>query len=164
MRPLPLFAAALVALTLGASAARSDEDSSDRFHSSVEARSGGRLELSLDTGAGVVISTWDRDSVEVTSERGMRACPDAELTVDRIPGGVRVATRYPHDVVDRSCSLRLIIHLPRKFDVSLRSSGGSFEATGLDGLVTGQTGGGEIRLAHMNGAVRLSTGGGSIHV
>jgi hypothetical protein len=162
-----LAAAGILAVLLAPwpSAAQSRDSAANRFHSSVSASSGERLEIRLDSGGGLRVSTWDRDEVAVESEGSLRACPDAELSLERIVGGVRLASLYPEDLgSSHTCSLSLLIRVPRKFDVSISSSGGGFEATGLHGRIDGQTGGGSIRLSDVHGSVRLATGGGEIVV
>jgi hypothetical protein len=166
MRSKPVAVLAMaVLLASGAAAEESRDPSTEAFHSSVNAKPHERLEIRLDSGAGIRITTWDHDEVAVESEGSLRRCPDAELSVNRIAGGVRVATRYTKlSGWNHSCSLNLVIRVPQHFDVSLTSSGGSFEAQGLRGRIEGRTGGGAIHLTGVRGSVRLSTGGGEIEV
>jgi hypothetical protein len=158
---LVLAAAASMAFALPAGA----DESSSRFLSSVPARSGERLEMRLDSGAGLRIVAWDRDTVKVESHESLSRCPDATLSLQRSPDGVRLESRYREDSGrNHSCSMLLTVHVPRKFDLEFQSAGGSLEITGVKGRFEGRTGGGEIRLEGVRGQAHLTTGGGEIEV
>ncbi len=157
-----LVAASLLALVPGS--ARSNASSAESFHSSVSARPGERLRIDLDSGGGIELSTWDKDAVEVQGVTRGDGCSDAVLSLTRGAGDVRLESHYAKERASHSCSLTLLVHVPRRFDVTLRSSGGGFEATDLRGTMEGHTGGGSITLTGVHGVARLTTGGGEILV
>ena len=124
------------------------------------------LEVQLRTGGAVSITGWDRDEVSVESDWTEERCRDARLSVTRTGQGVRIESSYPpgSSVVTQNCSFGFVVKVPRRFDVQIRSAGGSVAVAGVRGEIRGRTGGGMIELADLRGSVQLRTGGGQIHV
>jgi hypothetical protein len=149
-----------------ASASDSPPDTGGRQTWTVDAVSPGQLmEIRLLTGAGLRITTWDRNQVSVETDWTEVRCPDARISLSRTGSGALLESRYPEDgPQEHNCSFSVEVRVPRRFDVRIRSAGGGVEVTGLDGSVTGLTGGGRILLSRMTGEVRLRTGGGEIRV
>lgn len=125
---------------------------------------GGTLDLDLQTGAGIRIVGWDRDAVRVESDRSEANCPEVEFDFGRSASGVSLASSWPRDR-ERNvhhCSLGIVLHVPRRFDVRIHSAGGSVAVSNVEGSISGRTGGGQIELEDLRGDVRLETGGGRI--
>jgi hypothetical protein len=168
MHPLlvNLLAAVLVLATHSASRSRdTNDDSHQRLSRTETVRPGQLLEIDLVTGAGLRITAWDRNEVHMECGWLESECPDAELEFENTSEGVALSTTYrKHSGWNHSCSLEIEIQVPRRFDVRLKSSGGSLEISGVEGTFEGNTGGGAIRLERVRGDVRLRTGGGAITV
>jgi hypothetical protein len=134
------------------------------FERSVDVRPGGTLELDLRTGAGLTIIGWDQDRIRVTGTLGGRNWRDTEVGLEKVGGGAKLWTRFAERSRSQSTSHRFEIMVPRRFNISVESSGGGISITGVQGSFTGSTGGGQIRIERASGSADLSTGGGQIHV
>jgi hypothetical protein len=139
------------------------EKHEDRYQ--IGAKPGQLLEIELDTGAGLGIIGWDRKEVVVETHWRESKCPDARVDVVTTDRGIRVTSKYAPDTGDiHNCSMQIEIHVPKKFDVVVRSSGGGIELVDVRGVFQGHTGGGDLRLDKVRGKVELTTGGGEIEV
>ena len=168
MRPVLWTASLALTLSLptGSLAGVQDEDQDRRSWTLPSVPQGGTLEIRLRTGAGLSITAWDRDEVAVTSDWSQARCRDAEIDVSRTASGVLIESRYPagHAWVNHHCSFGIEVKVPRRFDIRVRSAGGSVAIAGMHGDVQGHTGGGAIELSGLRGSIQLRTGGGAIIV
>jgi hypothetical protein len=162
---------AISGLALMASVASSGTDGpldpgTNRTWSLAQVTPGQRLDIRLETGAGLRIMAWDKNEISVVSDLGEDRCPDARIALTRTPDGAKLESVYPGHEEDaiHNCSLEIDVRVPRHFDVLLWSAGGSVQVSNLRGTVAGTTGGGKIVIDQMKGEVRLGTGGGAIHV
>jgi hypothetical protein len=130
----------------------------------VDAPAGGTLELDLETGAGLTITGWDEQRIEVRGTLGGRNWRDSEISLDRTSTGARLATRQRGYSSNQSTSHHFDIRLPRRYNLRVSSAGGGISITGVDGNFIGHTGGGALRIERSNGRAELTTGGGSIRV
>jgi beta-lactamase regulating signal transducer with metallopeptidase domain/DUF4097 and DUF4098 domain-containing protein YvlB len=130
----------------------------------LDAAPGERLVLDLESGASVSIRGWDEAKVEVRAWNGGRDGDDVRWDVERKGGGIEVQSTFARHRGSQSTSCKVEVRVPRRFDVSLTSSGGDLRLYGLEGTFRGQTGGGDLVLDHLRGAAHLSTGGGDIRV
>jgi DUF4097 and DUF4098 domain-containing protein YvlB len=132
---------------------------------SVPAQNGGTLTLDLRTGGKVDITGWDKQEVLVQAVLAGRDWRDTELTLTPVVGGgARLATEYTGRSTNQSSSHRFEIHVPRSFNVRIKSAGGGVAIKNVDGYFTGSTGGGEIEIRNASGQAEISTGGGDILV
>jgi len=150
------------------STAVNDEPQERRDHHDMDdtlpAKLGGRLVLDLDTGGSVEIRGWDRNEVHVHAQLAGADWRSTQLAIGPEPFGVAVRaipTGYGHS---QSTSHSFEIQVPRRYDVRLRSAGGSISISGVEGTFEGSTGGGEIQLENTRGRASLITGGGDIEV
>ena len=100
------------------------------FTKSVAASEGGTLELDLETGAGLTISSWDRPQIEVTGTLGGRDWRRTEVNLERTSGGARLTTR-DRDSRGGSTSHHFTIRLPRRYNIRLSSAGGGVSISDL---------------------------------
>jgi beta-lactamase regulating signal transducer with metallopeptidase domain len=140
---------------------RSSFDST--FSKRVAASEDGTLDLDLDTGAGLTITSWDRPEIEVDGTLGGRDWRETEVNLERTSGGARLTSRH-RGSHGSSTSHHFNIHLPRRYNIRLKSAGGGVSISDLSGDFIGHTGGGELRITRANGRAELTTGGGSIRV
>jgi beta-lactamase regulating signal transducer with metallopeptidase domain/DUF4097 and DUF4098 domain-containing protein YvlB len=135
------------------------------FRDAVDAKPGGTLVLELETGGTVTVQGWSQNQVQVD---GVLAGKDWEQTqTDLSREGDRIVfTSAPKDNEDPSFSTshRFEIHVPRRFDVKIRSAGGRITLIDLEGSMTGYSGGGGITMKRLKGHANLTTGGGAIDV
>ena len=168
MRTL-VIAASAIALMASAASSGTDgqlDPARNRTWSLSQITPAQRLDIHLETGAGLRILTWDKNEISVVSDLGEDRCPDARIALTRTADGAKLESTYPgHDEVNvRNCSLEIDVRVPRRFDVKVWSAGGSVRVSNLKGTVTGTTGGGSLVIDQMKGEVRLRTGGGAIRV
>ena len=134
------------------------------FHLSAPVQSGGTLTLDLKTGGAIVVTGWDRSEVSVQARLAGRDWRETEVRLDPADGGARLESDFTTFSNSRSSRHRFEIYVPRKFNVHVRSSGGSIEISGVDGTFSGESGGGDIDIRNASGDVALATGGGDIRV
>ena len=134
------------------------------FQLSVPARSGGTLALDLKTGGKIILTGWDRQEVSVRASLGGRDWRATKVTLEPTAGGVRLASEFTASGGSQSSSHVFEIKVPRSYNATISSAGGSVSITGVDGTFRGQTGGGEINIEKANGEVDIRTGGGDVHV
>ena len=160
-RPAPAPVAKAKAMPM-VKAARLLRDST--FEKKVAVHSGGTLELDLDTGADVKIIGWDEPSVSVSGTIGGLSWKGTTVTLDASGDDARLVTRYEGSSNNESFDNSFVIHVPKKYNVRVRSAGGGVSIDGVDGSFMGHTGGGEIRIANANGDADLTTGGGDVRI
>jgi beta-lactamase regulating signal transducer with metallopeptidase domain/DUF4097 and DUF4098 domain-containing protein YvlB len=117
---------------------------------------GEEIRVQLDSGGDVHVSGWDHPRVRVQIDGAGSDWESGDVEIERASYGVRVALRGDEATVT--------VHVPRKFDLRLNSSGGDLTIGGVDGTFRGNTGGGEIIISKARGRAELNTGGGEIAV
>jgi beta-lactamase regulating signal transducer with metallopeptidase domain/DUF4097 and DUF4098 domain-containing protein YvlB len=134
------------------------------YERSVDVRSGETLVLDLRTGAGLTITGWDQNRVQVSGRLGGRDWRDTEVNLERTSSGARLSTRYSGQSRSQSSSHHFNIRVPKRFNVRVSSAGGGISISGIDGEFSGSTGGGPISVSDASGRASLSTGGGFVRV
>jgi beta-lactamase regulating signal transducer with metallopeptidase domain len=134
------------------------------FQLSVPASSGGTLTLDLKTGGRIIMTGWDRQEVSVRASLSGRDWRATKVTLEPSAGGARLASEFTASGSNQSSSHVFEIKVPRSYNATLSSAGGSVSIAGVDGKFRGQTGGGEINIQRVNGEVDIQTGGGDVHV
>jgi DUF4097 and DUF4098 domain-containing protein YvlB len=156
---------ALALLLLAASTAQAADKTFDRTFT---VSPGGSLIVEAD-GASVMVSGADSNQVVVRmivrgSEKEL-----AEMTLDATQKGNEVTatmrrnkSRGWFNFGSWRTESSIQVTVPKRFEVSARTSGGNMELKDTVGSVKLNTSGGDITAKHMNGAVRLRTSGGQI--
>ena len=134
------------------------------FQLSVPARSGGTLALDLKTGGKIILTGWDRQEVFVRASLAGRDWRATRVTLEPDAGGARLTSEFTASGSSQSSSHVFEIKVPRSFNATISSAGGSVSIVGVDGTFKGNTGGGEINIERANGEVDIRTGGGDVHV
>ena len=152
--------------TRSASKAKDDDDDVERhqMENTLPAKPGGRLVLQLDTGGSVSIRSWDRNQVYVRAELAGDDWRSTQIGIGPESFGVGVRAVPTGHYSNYSTSHHFEIRVPARYDVRLRSAGGSLTIVGVEGTFEGNTGGGELVLDHARGRAMLNTGGGDIDV
>jgi DUF4097 and DUF4098 domain-containing protein YvlB len=140
---------------------------------SFEVKTGGVLHVEAPNGS-IEVKAWDKNDVRVVVERRVKSRDEEEAravledyptTIEKKGNEIWVETegwgRWGDS--DRiEASYRMTV--PRQFNVSLTTAGGSINVDDLDGDVFAKTAGGSIEVGDITGEVELKTAGGSIVV
>ncbi len=162
-------------LTLAAVTASAEVE--DKIAKSFNVQPGGQLVVLADRGT-IEIKTADRESVdiEVTRKAGgsrtkaEQTLKDHMVTTTLDDNKVEVHADYKGAKslgwFGRSSELQVsfLITVPRKFDVDLKTAGGSVKVTGLAGKVLAASSGGSLNFTKIEGPLIGHTSGGSIAV
>lgn len=125
---------------------------------------GERLEVSFPTGASIQVEGWKKDRVAFEA-RGTKWEKLIAIEASRTKGGARIASRLTERGERKkkvTLSLRLLIKVPRQFDLSLETGGGAISILGVEGDIKGYTKGGELQLKSLRGHLSLITYGGDV--
>ena len=162
----------LFALACTASAA-----SEEKVTRQLDATPGGKLVVDVEFG-NVGVAAGADDKVALDAHRKIDFGDEAKekeylaaapITVNKEGNVVTVRARrkeswfnwsFGHSTMNASYTL----HVPKKFDVDLRTSGGDIAAVDVSGDLKAHTSGGKLEFANLEGAISASTSGGSIEV
>ena len=170
-------AAAISAALLTLVATNAQADVEDRIAKTFQTRPGEQLVVELDRGS-IEVKTADADSVEIevarkaggSQAKAEKILKDHVVTLTQTDTGVQVRAEYKgaktRSWFGNSLELQVQcrITVPRKFDVDLKTAGGSIKVAELTGKVQANTSGGSMRFEKIEGPVSGHTSGGSIAV
>jgi len=173
----PLQAAPFALALLAFVAANASADVEDKITKSFPVRPGEQLVVEIDRGS-IEIKTADTDSVEIeiarkaggTQSKAEKILKDHVVTTTQSDHKVEVRAEYKGDKSSgwfgRSPQLQVQcrVTVPRKFNVDLKTAGGSIQVSELNGKVQAHTSGGSMRFEKIEGPVSGHTSGGSITV
>ena len=140
--------------------------------------SGGRLVLNADRG-NVQIRVSDAPSVDVQVRRTLDKVAAArareifekhEVTFSQGDGEVRVTgtskskVGFSFNTDESRLQVSYVVTVPKKFNLDLRTAGGSISVEALEGQVASRTSAGNLNLGSINGGVTAETAGGSIEI
>lgn len=136
----------------------------------------GWLYIDADMGS-IKVSSGPEEKVQITLYQSIDVGSEKEadnllkdLKLDFVQTGseVRVTSRYDRDRIfgwNRSrMKLRFVVTVPQRFNVDLKTSGGSVAVAELEGEVIARTSGGSLTFGKITGPVRGKTSGGSIEL
>ncbi len=148
----------------------------DDFHRSYAVQPGGTLVLDSDRGS-IEVSSGGMDQVRIDIERDIRAAnsEDAKRILNELNLNVRqegnnvyIMARYPDNRfnfgIGRRLNLRFVILVPDKYNLDLKTGGGSIKVNDLQGTVQARTSGGSLHFGHISGSINGHTSGGSINL
>jgi DUF4097 and DUF4098 domain-containing protein YvlB len=128
----------------------------------------GTIEVAAHADAKIALEAHRRiDLGDETKEKEYLAA--VPITVNKEGNVVTVRARrkeswtgwnFGHSRLDASYTL----HVPKKFDLDLRTSGGDIAAVDVSGNLKARTSGGKLEFANLEGALSATTSGGSIKV
>ena len=124
--------------------------------------SGKLLNINLKSGGSLDIQGWKKEKALV--DVGFRNCDPEDFDFDIIENiaGISVKSDYRHRV--RNSSMMVIIKIPQKFNIKLKTAGGSVSIQNVEGEINGSSGGGSLKFSHLTGEINFSTGGGSVKI
>lgn len=171
---LPLARIVLTGLIACASAAARAEVE-DKIAKSFTVSPGGQLVVAVDRGS-IEIKTADADSVnlEVTRKAGgsegkaEKTLKDHVVTATQDGNKIEVQAEYKGEksfgLLRRGPDLQVsvVLTIPRRFDVDLKTAGGHIHVADLTGKVKAHTSGGNLNFEKIDGPVSAHTSGGHI--
>jgi hypothetical protein len=130
---------------------------------------GGLLVLDADGGD---VTITGSDSQKVSADVSVRGSEDQmeKYHVDFEQDGntIRIKGKFEHSFLhfydQHSFEAHYELHVPKKFDLQLETSGGDIVLHSLDGHVKGETSGGDIEAKDITGTVKMNTSGGNIRL
>jgi beta-lactamase regulating signal transducer with metallopeptidase domain/DUF4097 and DUF4098 domain-containing protein YvlB len=134
------------------------------FERTLDARSGARLVLDLETGGAVTVHGWDEPRALLRVRLAGPNWRDTRVDFERVEAGVRLHSDFAGYRGTTRTNHEFELWVPRQSDIELSSAGGSLSIDDLDGRFSGHTGGGEIDIRGAKGRSTLSTGGGDVSV
>ncbi|MGK0373551.1 MAG: hypothetical protein ACJA2E_000018 [Arenicella sp.] len=135
----------------------------DLAERSFEVEQGGTLIVDTDSGS-IEVSTHNRDTVDVSVEKKGNNPEDFELSFSQQGNDINIVGDRKGSRFWGSPGAHFVVKIPNKFNVDLKTSGGSIELSSLNGKVEAYTSGGSIKLGQIRGDVDVKTSGGSIRV
>ena len=153
----------LVALfsVIAAIPAKSETENVDR---SFSVKSGGNLTIESDQGS-IKVVTWDKQKVEVLVEK--KAGKQKQLDSFKVNFDQKGKDIFVEgdSVRNNRVSVKFINKIPQKFNLDLKTGGGSIEVADISGEVKVNTSGGNIIIGDViQGNVEAKTSGGNINV
>lgn len=134
---------------------------------------GGTARVQTELGS-IEVTTHDANTVEAQVIRRVpyddpndvnRILDNFEVSFDQKGDEVSVTARRQNKswmFHDAKLKVRIVLTVPRKFDVELRTSGGNISVSDLEGEVDTRTSGGNLKLGRIFGPVTAKTSGGNI--
>jgi len=172
-----LKAGTLAAALLALAAASVRADVEDTITKSFKVQPGGQLVVQADRGSiEVMTAASEAVAIEITRKasgseaKAGQILKDHVVTMTQDGNQVMVRAEYKGGKLDgwfgfgNNLQVKYRITVPRKFDVDLKTGGGSIKVSELTGKLQAQTSGGSLDLEKIEGPVSGSTSGGSIAV
>jgi DUF4097 and DUF4098 domain-containing protein YvlB len=162
-----------VALSLSAPVWAAEANAEGLIRKSFNVAAGGKLTIRADRGSiQVKTAPVDKVEIEVTREPGPRAASDVlqRHTVSFSQQGNDVSVKAEMDKAKRSfwrgddLRVRYAVTVPNKYNVNLKTAGGSIAVQDIEGEANSETSGGSIKFGQINGPVFGRTSGGSIEL
>lgn len=131
--------------------------------------------LTIDTDRGIIhVESGKSDEVEIVIEREAKSesarkyIEQLEFSFDQDGNSVRVDGEWKGERMKKwnswrsGLKIKITAHVPNRFNLNAKTSGGSIAVSDLDGDVEVRTSGGSLKLGDIQGTVVGHTSGGSI--
>ena len=131
---------------------------------------GGTLRLDADIGSIKVVTGGTGVAVEIIREargrKGDELLREHEIKFQQSGNDVIITSEFEDrwDRWFRNYEVQWNIRVPSRYNLDVRTSGGSIELADIGGTVDARTSGGSIRTGRLDGVAELKTSGGSIVV
>jgi DUF4097 and DUF4098 domain-containing protein YvlB len=149
----------------------------DNVQKSFSVEPGGKLTLDSDSGSvevmpgagNMVAIQVDREVKAATKEDADRILKDLTVDFQQEGKNVLVRARMHRDNFyggswGNRIRLKFKITVPSKYDLDLKTGGGSIRVDDLEGIVVARTSGGSLHFGRITGPVNANTSGGSINL
>ena len=152
-------------------------DVHDDLKKSFQVEPGGKLTLDSDLGS-IEVAPGTGNTVDIQIGRNMKAnskedaeeiLKDMSFEIHQEGKNVFVTTKSNRGSLLGSnwrnrIQLKFMITVPSKYDLDLKTAGGSIKVSNLEGSVVAYTSGGSLHFGQIAGPVTAHTSGGSIHL
>ncbi|MBI5821732.1 MAG: DUF4097 family beta strand repeat protein [Verrucomicrobia bacterium] len=150
-------------------------ETEDRVEKSFAVSTGGQLIVNADRGS-IEVAATEGGTVEVkvvrkakgpTEAKEKEMLQDHELTFNPQGDKVEITARYKGgghfwQGWRHQLQVRFMISVPRKYNVDLKTAGGSITVSDLTGKVKVETSGGNLKIGSIQGPVWAKTSGGNV--
>ncbi len=134
------------------------------FTRRLDARAGGTLLVTLQTGGEVVIRGWDQSAVELHATLGGRDWRHTVVSLQPDGNDVELQSRLDSSAASGSTAHRFEISVPRHFNIAIKSAGGPLTIRGVNGTFRGAITRGGITIDSAQGRAELSTDAGEVTI
>jgi len=131
------------------------------FYQELSATPGETLNLMTHSGS-ILVRTHNKDSVIVDVDVSGREEDEFEVKVERRSDEIIVLGEKENPNSWNGLKVKFEITVPERFELELRTAGGSISIDDLQGDIDANTSGGSISVGNIQGDVELHTSGGSI--
>lgn len=121
---------------------------------------GKKLEINLETGAGLNIEGWEKE--EIYFEIETNGPEFVEYDFIESSEGVKLVSESKRKQKKLKNEEKITIKVPKKFNLNFSTMGGSVAISSLEGNLSGKTMGGELNLKLLRGEMEFKTMGGEI--
>jgi DUF4097 and DUF4098 domain-containing protein YvlB len=145
----------------------------DNLSKSFQVQPGGKLTIDSSMGS-IEVTTSSAPEVKIDIQRTAKASDqkeaadilkDLDMNIRQQGNDVLVEAHYRRDNWGHwggRLQLKYIVQVPQKYNLDLKTGGGSIHVSDLDGSVNARTSGGSLHFGQINGSVIGKTSGGSI--
>lgn len=153
-------------------------DTEDHIKKSFAVSGEGQLLIRADRGS-IQVNPIESDKVEVevirivkrsNDDKAREILKNHEVTFNQQGNDIEIRAENPRKGASiwgdlwRQFQVRYVISVPRKFNLDLKTAGGSITVADLSGKLRSETSGGSLRFGSIHGPVWGKTSGGSIEV
>lgn len=147
-----------------------DDSAEKTISRSFAVEPGGEISIDADRGD-ITISTGSQNNVEVIVEREVRGVSERKETsvlkshkvaIVQDGNNVRVQAALAKSRSQPNLSVRFRVTVPKRFNASLNTAGGSIQVSDLHGNVDARTSGGDLKFSKIEGPIDAHTSGGNV--
>ncbi|MCX6169725.1 MAG: hypothetical protein NTX65_10305 [Ignavibacteriales bacterium] len=129
-----------------------------------QVKAGGKLNFDLKSGASITAEGWDKELVSVEVQLSGRDADNVEFEFSQSGNDVKVESDYKEKSKHNSTNIKVLVMMPRKYNIEFTTTGGSINLKKAEGEFEGTTMGGAISMSDLKGTAKMKTMGGSINV
>lgn len=127
-----------------------------------EVKPGGKVTIDVKTGADIEIKGWDKNLLTANATIEDDKENPIEMKFNQSGNDIEITSDYSHHNNHNSSSAKLVLQVPKKFNVEFNTMGGDVSISFVEGNIEGKTMGGELELLNLKGALDVITMGGEI--
>ena len=129
-----------------------------------QVKPGGKVNVDLKTGCKIEIYSWDKEVLSATAYIKDNDDNRVEFEFSQDGDDVEITSEYAEKHNHNSSKAKLVLMVPRKFNVDFFTMGGSVKAEYVEGKISGKTMGGELNFSNLKGFLSVTTMGGEITI